>query len=98
MFEGKPLQEATPLQVVSWADLSARLSAARDVARGRSENREGSFDAASARWIADHTTDHPASKLDVNPDYLANFKVSSSIAVPERVPSMPSARLGDRGK
>ena len=107
MFEGKPPSQdaAASLQAVSWADLSARLSAARDLrnALGEDEHGEGSFDAASARWIADHAPDHVgadhlAEKPDVNPDRLANLKPASGMAIAERVPPMPRTRLGDRGK
>jgi hypothetical protein len=65
MYEGKPPQSEgeVSLQAVSWADLSSRLSAARDLRKalangGNSGGGEGSFDAVSARWIADHATEH----------------------------------------
>jgi hypothetical protein len=98
MFEGKPpIQDAAAsLQAVSWADLSARLAAARDLrkALGEDDNGEGSFDAVSARWIADHVPDHVGGKPDVNPDDLGNRKAMDGMADAERVPQTP----GDRGK
>jgi hypothetical protein len=101
MFEDKPpSQDAASLQAVSWADLSARLSAARDLRKAleEDENGEGSFDAASARWIADHASDHLTEKSAVNRDRLANLKPASAMADAERALSMPPTRLGDRGK
>ena len=107
MFEGKPPSQnaAASLQPVSWADLSARLSAARDLRKAldADENGEGSFDAASARWIAKHAPDHLdpdhlAGKPDVNPDRLGNFKSADGMADAERALAMPRTRLGDRGK
>jgi len=100
MFEGKPPSNdaGASLQPVSWAELSARLAVARDLrkALGQDDQGEGSFDAASARWIADHVPDHVADKPDVNPDDLGNIKLASGMPEVER--SMPSARLGNRGK
>jgi hypothetical protein len=107
MFENKPPSQdaAASLQAVSWADLSARLSAARDLrnALGEDEHGEGSFDAASARWIADHTHDHTeadylAEKPGVNPDRLGNLKPAGGMADAERARPVPRTRLGDRGK
>lgn len=102
MFESKPPSQdaAASLQAVSWADLSARLSAARDFrkALGEDEHGEGSFDAASARWIADHVPDHLAGKPDVNPDGLGNLKLASRMADAERALPVPRTGLGDRGK
>lgn len=107
MFEGKPpSQDATAsLQAVSWADLSVRLSAARDLrkALGEDDQGEGSFHAASARWIADHTLDHVrpdhlGEKPDVNPDRLGNLKPADGMADAERALPVPLTGLGDRGK
>ena len=84
MFEGKPprADEALPLEdaqdgetlrSLSWTDLVARLSAARDLRasyQGAGETAEGSFDAGSARRVAaHHNGKHP-----VNLDDLANGK------------------------
>jgi hypothetical protein len=97
MFEGKPLKPdaAASLQAVTWADLSARLAAARDLrkALAEDENGEGSFDAASARWIADHATQDAEGKPDVNPDDLGNGKAVNGMAGVEGTLSTP----GDRG-
>jgi hypothetical protein len=94
MFEGKPPKRdaGASLQAVTWADLSARLAAARDLrnALAEEENGEGSFDAASARWIADHADGKP----DVNPDDLGNRKAVDGMAGDEPVLPVP----GDRGK
>jgi hypothetical protein len=68
MFEGKlpkaaetlPLEDAQDgetLRSLSWADLVARLSAARELRAsyaGRAAGSEASFDAGSARRIAAH--------------------------------------------
>jgi len=68
MFEGKlptpaeamPLGEAhdgEALRLLSWADLVARLSAARELRAsfaGRAAGSDASFDAGSARRIAAH--------------------------------------------
>lgn len=93
MFEGKPpkADAGASLQAVTWADLSARLAAARDLRKALAgdENGEGSFDAASARWIADHAEGKP----DVNPDDLGNGKAVNGMAGVERAQPMP----GDRG-
>lgn len=98
MFEGKPPSQdaSASLRPVSWAELSARLAAARDFRKAFAEDDEGegSFDAASARWIADHSTDHVTGKPDVNFVDLGNRKPTSRMAGPQRVLPMP----GDRGK
>jgi hypothetical protein len=97
MFEGKPPKHdaGASLHAVSWADLSARLAAARDLrkALAQDENGEGSFDAASARWIADHA-DLVGGKPDVNPDDLGNRKAVDPMASDGSALPMP----GDRGK
>ena len=68
MFEGKlptpaealPLgepQDGEALRLLSWADLVARLSAARELRAsfaGRAAGSDASFDASSARRIAAH--------------------------------------------
>ncbi len=78
MYEAKPPRPgaAPSLQAVSWADLSARLAAARDLRQelADDDNGEGSFDAASARWIADHAAQDAEGKPDVNSDDLGNRK------------------------
>ena len=89
MFEGKPPRtaEAFPLEEqqagealrpLSWDDLVARLSAARDL-RASLDPASGphaSFDAGSARRIAaHHNGKHP-----VNPDDSSNGKGTRGIA------------------
>ena len=68
MFEGKPpraaealpleeAQEGEALRPLSWSDLVARLSAARELRAsfsGRAAGSEASFDAGSARRVAAH--------------------------------------------
>jgi hypothetical protein len=102
MFEGKPPKRdaGTSLHAVSSADLSARLSAARELRKAfaQDEGGEGSFDAVSARWIADHADDSVGGKPDVNPDDLGNGKAVDGMASGEPTLPMPSGRLGDRGK
>jgi hypothetical protein len=97
MFEGKPPKPdaGASLQAVSWADLSARLSAARDLRKALAEddNGEGSFDAASARWIADHAAQDFDEQPDVNPVGLGNGKAVNGMAGVEGTLSTP----GDRG-
>ena len=90
MFEGKPPRtaDALPLEEpqhgdslrpLSWGDLVARLSAARDLRasyQGAGETAEGSFDASSARRVAaHHNGKHP-----VNLDDLSNGKGPEGIA------------------
>ena len=86
MFEGKPPatadayrleepQEGESLRPLSWSDLVARLSAARDL-RASLEGSEASFDAGSARRIAAHHN----GKSSINPDDLGNGKGPEGIA------------------
>jgi hypothetical protein len=85
MFEGKPprprdaqaLDDEQPdidaLRPLSWGDLVARLSAARDsrpLHDGSDVGGEASFDAGSARRIAAHHN----GKQDVNLDVSGNGK------------------------
>lgn len=85
MFEGKPPhprdaraldgepRDIDALRPLSWGDLVARLSAARDVRAsydGVGEAGEASFDAGSARRIAAHHN----GKQDVNHDVSGNGK------------------------
>jgi hypothetical protein len=85
MFEGKPprprdaqaLDDEQPdidaLRPLSWGDLVARLSAARDslpLHDGPDAGGEASFDASSARRIAAHHN----GKQDVNLDVSGNGK------------------------
>jgi hypothetical protein len=71
------------LRPLSWTDLVARLTAAREL-RGEggasSEASEGSFDASSARLIAAH---HNGKQL-VNLDDSSNGKGSEATASPVR--------------
>lgn len=108
MYEGKPPQSEgeVSLQAVSWADLSSRLSAARDLRKalangGNGSGGEGSFDAVSARWIADHAAEHgpdnAEGKPDVNLDDLGNRKAADPMSGLERALPMPGERVGDRG-
>ena len=84
MFEGKPprpsdaraldaQRDLDALRPLSWGDLVARLSAARDLRssdEAPNQGGEASFDAGSARRIAAHHN----GKHDVNPDVSANGK------------------------
>ena len=71
------------LRPLSWSDLVARLTAAREL-RGEggasSEGSEGSFDASSARLIAAH---HNGKQL-VNLDDSSNGKGSEGTGSPVR--------------
>jgi hypothetical protein len=104
MYEGKPPKHdgEASLQSVSWADLSSRLAAARDLrkalAQGDEGDRgEGSFDAVSARWIADHAVNADG-EPGVNHDDLGNLKTVDPMAGVERALPMPDDHLGGRGK
>ena len=85
MFEGNPPlpSHACPfdddewggkaLRPLSWDELVARLSAARDLRMAcdlADEGSEASFDAGSARWIAAHHGGQQA----INPDSSSNGK------------------------
>jgi hypothetical protein len=83
MFEGKPPRRAMPARSktsarhrrvapLSWGDLVARLSAARELRSSRRPDAAGeaSFDAGSARRIAAHHN----GKQDVNLDVSGNGK------------------------
>ena len=90
MFEGKPPRtaDALPLEEpqhgeslrpLSWGDLVARLSAAREVRasyRGAGAAADASFDAGSARRIAAHHN----GKHGINLDDLSNGKGPEGIA------------------
>ena len=90
MFEGKPPRtaDALPLEEpqhgeslrpLSWGDLIARLSAAREVRasyRGAGAAADASFDAGSARRIAAHHN----GKHGINLDDLSNGKGPEGIA------------------
>ncbi len=90
MFEGKLPKpaEATPLgephdgeslRPLSWSDLVARLSAARELRAsfaGRAAGSDASFDAGSARRIAAHHN----GKHGINLDDLSNGKGPEGIA------------------
>jgi|SRR5688572_20511227 len=97
MFEGKPprprdaqaLDDEQPdidaLRPLSWSDLVARLTAARDSLlphEGEDSTGEASFDAGSARRIAAHHN----GKQDVNLDASGNGKGHAGTA--------PAAALG----
>ena len=92
MFEGKPLRpgDARPLDTepwegevlrpLSWSELVARLSAARDLRASFAPGGEGgeaSFDAGSARRIAAHHN----GKHDVNLDVSGNGKAAAGTAL-----------------
>lgn len=85
MFEGKPprprdaralddeQQDFETLRPLSWGDLVARFSAARELRSSCDEAGdcgEASFDASSARRIAAHHN----GKHDINPDISGNGK------------------------
>ena len=92
MFEGKPPRtaDALPLEEpqhgeslrpLSWGDLVARLSAAREVRasyRGAGAAVDASFDAGSARRIAAHHN----GKHGINLDDLGNGKTHAAIPGP----------------
>ena len=101
MYEGKPPKNDADvsLQAVSWADLSSRLSAARDLRKAFANEAggEGSFDAASARWIADHAVNDDG-EPSVNLDDLGNLKAGDPMVGFQRALSMPDDDVGGRGK
>jgi len=92
MFEGKPprVDEASlfdeqadgnVLRTLSWNDLVARLSAARDLRAsyaGAGELSDASFDAGSARRIAAHHN----GKHSINLDDSSNGKGPQGMAEP----------------
>jgi hypothetical protein len=87
-FRGDP-GDAAPLREMTWSDLRASLDAARDLRvslRARSDEQLASFDAQSARRIAGLAETFHA----VNPDDLANGKVTASM-------ENPSADVGFTG-
>src|SRR5687767_7906454 len=108
MFEGKlpkpgafqPLEDehidAECLRSLSWADLVARLSAARELRaalRPGNGGSDASFDAGSARRIAAHSN----GKQPVNLDTSSNGKVGERTANrvdPALVPGVPAAPRG----
>src|SRR5687767_13732708 len=91
MFEGKPPRpadarpleeqgESEALRALTWGDLVARLSAARElrtslVSAGE-DGGDASFDASSARRIAAHHN----GKLSINLDYSSNRKSGEGTA------------------
>jgi hypothetical protein len=104
MYEGKPPKRDADvaLHSVSWADLSSRLSAARDLRKvlapdAHEADGEGSFDAASARWIADHAVNADG-ESDVNHDDLGNLKTDDPMEGFERAMPMPNDDVRGRGK
>jgi hypothetical protein len=91
MFEGKPprtadalpleeRQDGDSLRPLSWGDLVARLSAARELRAsfgGRAADSDASFDASSARCVAAlHNGKHPVNLEDSSygkgPEGIAN--------------------------
>ena len=73
--------DAAPLRAMTWSDLRASLEAARDLRASlhdRSDEQLASFDAHSARRIAGLAE----SKYAVNPDNLANGKVTGCMDAP----------------
>ena len=102
MFEGKPPhprearalddgpQDFEALRPLSWGDLVARLTAARELrgAGGEADERgEASFDAGSARRIAAHHNGNH----DVNPDISANGKSPARTAAQAAFGAEPRA-------
>jgi len=102
MFEGKPprlrdaralddeQQDFETLRPLSWDDLVARFSAARELRSSCDEGDEcgeASFDATSARRIAAHHN----GKLDVNPDISGNGKSAARRAAPAAFGAEPRA-------
>jgi hypothetical protein len=93
MFEGKPPrprdaraldvepQDFETLRPLSWGDLVARFTAARDLRTAGDDaldSGEASFDAGSARRIAAHHNGNH----DVNPDVSGNGKGPAGTAAP----------------
>lgn len=110
MFEGKRLTAARPdlrdadeagaaaLRQIGWSDIVARLEAARDLRQfigSSDEGEKASFDATSARWIAEHlpgTFGEPGvdNDIPVNPVASANCKWAVGKSVPaQRMPDVP---------
>ena len=101
MFEGKPPRpkdaralDAQRIEIalrpLSWGDLVARLSAARDLRssdEAPNQGGEASFDAGSARRIAAHHN----GKHDVNPDVSANGKGPAGTDLPAAFGAEPRA-------
>jgi len=102
MFEGKPPRprdaqaldeqqhDFETLRPLSWGDLVARFSAAREMRSGDDhvdEGGEASFDAGSARRIAAHHN----GKHDVNPDVSAYGKSPAGTAAQAGLGAEPGA-------
>jgi hypothetical protein len=102
MFEGKPprprdaralddaQRDIDALRPLSWGDLVARLSAARDLRSscdGIAPGGEASFDAGSARRIAAHHN----GKQDVNLDVSGNGKGHAGTASADAFGAEPRA-------
>jgi hypothetical protein len=108
MFEGKrPFsteESASPadsdgaraLRPLHWDELAARIGAAQDLRSfigGRDVGSEASFDALSARWLAEHGgVPDQNGKFPVNPLASANCKGPGGKSLPTS-----SARLRSRG-
>ena len=100
MYEGKiqipvqaPQGEGTALRAVAWAELTARLDAARELRREL--RRDGAFGGASfsdaaAAYFASFETDKPA----VNQDALSHGNSSQCM----NEPAEGNAAIGDREK
>ena len=102
MFEGKPPhpgdaralegqpQDFETLRPLSWGDLVARFTVARELRASCDEEAEGveaSFDAGSARRIAAHHNGNH----DVNPDISANGKSPARTATQAALGEEPRA-------
>jgi hypothetical protein len=101
MFEGKPPrprdaqaldaepQDFETLRPLSWGDLVARFTAARELREADDgvEGGEASFDAGSARRIAAHHNGNH----DVNPDISGNGKSPAGTAAPGALGADPRA-------
>jgi hypothetical protein len=102
MFEGKPPrprdahaldsepQEFETLRPLSWTDLVARFTAARELRASDEEaldRGDASFDAGSARRIAAHHNGNP----DINPDVSGNGKSPARTAAPSALGAQPRA-------
>jgi hypothetical protein len=90
--QSEPLGGADSLRMLGWAELSARLGAARDYRRlmvVELRSGGGSFDGGSARRLASFAQ----GKRDINPIALTNGKMPGCISAAVVSDQSP----GDRG-
>ena len=108
MFEGKrpvPAAEsmhrmdhgvAQAMRELSWSELTAKLAASRDLRTmigAQDDASDASFDAGSARWIAEHTGNTGADgKFAVNLEASANGKWDPAIVCRNNSEPLPASR------